>query len=97
MKLMSPRRTAVGQTLRVRREPHVADHDGLRSDVGGRVDLRLDEKKAGAFGGIHALFSRSRCSFVQEISAATWRFDFAMNPCSCECFLFVACAGLAGR
>jgi hypothetical protein len=69
MKLMSPRNTAVGQTL---------DHR-LRSHVGRRIDLRLDEKKASTFARGHPASFRdapvlsSRRSFPEQQSMTVAR------------------------
>jgi len=45
IKLMSPRRTAVGQTLLRAASRNITDHDGLWCHICSRVDLRLNVRK----------------------------------------------------
>jgi len=46
-------------------KPHIADHDGLRGHIGGRIDLGRNEEKAGTMGGIHAMILPPLRFFVQ--------------------------------
>jgi hypothetical protein len=57
MKLMSPRRTLMGQTLLCAASRTSPITTACGGHVGGRVDLRLNVKKARAFGRVHASFS----------------------------------------
>jgi len=65
-------------------EPNIADDDGLRSDVGGGIDLRRDEEEAGAFNRVHVRIVPLLCFFVQfplrfGISDGVTLFTFARN------------------
>ncbi len=46
-------------------EPHIADDHGLSSQIGGRIDLRLNKEKARALGRIHAAILDCGSFFVQ--------------------------------
>lgn len=68
-----------GPDARPRGQPHVADHHRLRSHVGRRIDLRLDEKKASTFARGHPASFRdapvlsSRRSFPEQQSMTVAR------------------------
>ena len=54
-------------------ESHVADHDGVRRHIGGRVDLGMNKKKARALDRVHASIVTSLRFFVQ------FTLEFAIN------------------